>query len=52
VLTKRLAATPSHVLVLRLGFFTWIIVVATVAGAAAPFVIGSEKSSQVSNRLH
>jgi hypothetical protein len=28
-------------------FFTWIIVLATVAGAAAPFVIGSEKSSQV-----
>lgn len=28
-------------------FFTWIIVLATVAGAAAPFVIGSETSSQV-----
>ena len=28
-------------------FFTWIIVLATVAGTAAPFVIGSETSSQV-----
>jgi hypothetical protein len=28
-------------------FFTWIIVLATVAGVAAPFAIGSEISSQV-----
>jgi hypothetical protein len=28
-------------------FFTWIIVLSTLAGAAAPFAIGSEVSSQV-----
>ena len=33
-------------------FFTWIIVLATVAGAAAPFAIGSERPSQVGDRLH
>ena len=46
-----IATALAHALLLSTPrprmFFTWIIVLATVAGTAAPFVIGSETSSQV-----
>jgi|1186.fasta_scaffold108969_2 hypothetical protein len=45
------ATALAHVLLLTtprpLMFFSWIVVLATVAGAAAPFAIGSHVPSQV-----
>lgn len=51
VVLTMIATALAHVLLLSTPrprtFFTWIIVLATMAGAAAPFAIGSEVSSQV-----
>jgi hypothetical protein len=51
VVLTMIATALAHVLLISTPrprmFFTWIIVLATVAGAAAPFAIGSEVSSQV-----
>jgi hypothetical protein len=51
VVLTMIATALAHVLLLSTPrprmFFTWIIVLATVAGAAAPFAIGSETPSQV-----